>query len=66
MDRSPKTNETSDSVAKEEGIDSVDLHAILINDRSRLQAKDHTHWTDEAAAAMGKAVAKAVEPHLVR
>jgi len=66
VDRSPKTNETSDSVAKEEGIDSVDLHAILINDRSRLQAKDHTHWTDDAAAAMGKAVAKAVEPHLVR
>ena len=64
VDRSPKTNEASDAVAKEEGLESVDLHALLLNDRSRLQAKDHTHWNDEAAATMGKAVANAIEKHL--
>ncbi|MEI7781227.1 MAG: GDSL-type esterase/lipase family protein, partial [Planctomycetota bacterium] len=64
VDRSPKTNEASDSVAKEQGIESVDLHTLMFNDRTRLQAKDHTHWTDEAAALMGKAIANAIEPHL--
>lgn len=64
VDRSPKTNDSADAVAKEEGIESVDLHALLINERGRLQAKDHTHWNDEGAAAMGKAVGTAIEPHL--
>jgi len=51
-------------VAKAEGLEIVDLHALLINDRGRLQAKDRTHWTDEGAAAMGKAVANAIEKQL--
>jgi lysophospholipase L1-like esterase len=66
IDRSPKTNETSDAVAKAEGLEIVDLHALLIDERGRLQAADRTHWKDEAATILGKAVAKAVEPHLVR
>ena len=64
IDRSPKTNETSDAVAKAEGLEIVDLHALLIDERGRLQAKDRTHWNDEAAAAMGKALATAIEPRL--
>jgi lysophospholipase L1-like esterase len=66
IDRSPKTNETSDAVAKAEGLEIVDLHALLIDERGRLQAADRTHWKDEAATILGKAVATAIEPHLVR
>ena len=66
VDRSPKTNETSDAVARAEGLAVIDLHSPMLAERGRLQTKDHTHWREEGAQLMGDLIARAVEQNLQR
>ena len=65
-DQSVKTNPTSDRVAREEGLEVIDLHATVGSDRERMQTKDHVHFTPEGAEQLGGCVAEAISAALQR
>jgi len=63
-DRSTPLNETGNALAKEQGVDVVPLHDLMLPDLATLQVADRVHFNDAGQRKMGEAVAAAISSHL--
>jgi lysophospholipase L1-like esterase len=62
MDRSPRTNVLTDTLAKEQGFTIIDVHDPVLNRREELQIEDHVHFKEEGQRILGETVAGVIDP----
>lgn len=64
-DRSTALNATGNAIAKEEGVDVIKLHDLMLPELATLQnPADRTHFNEIGQRKMGEAVSAAVAGHL--